>query len=167
MKALLITAVELCLLRRAPQDLPSSVFLLRLMVVLNLLLGILILVANQSGIVSAVLETLFELVLMFAVIYIAMSLMGKLPRFIQTATAILLSSLLPCLLMLLLIVWGYRSEPPEPGLLLLVPVIWIIVVLGHIIRHTFVLPFSIGIAATLLYYIITWILEALLFSVVV
>lgn len=167
LKALLTSAVELCLLRCAPQDLPSSIFLLQLMVALNLLVGIVMVVDAQFGIVRAVLENLFGLVLMLAVIYIALSLRGKLPRFIQTATAMLLSGLLLSLLALPLVAWGHRSESAESELLLLVLFIWSIVVLGHIIRHAFELPLNIGIAAALLYNLIAWNLMSLLFPVAV
>ncbi|MCU7906592.1 MAG: hypothetical protein KZQ76_12265 [Candidatus Thiodiazotropha sp. (ex Epidulcina cf. delphinae)] len=165
MKALLNAAVDLCLLRGAPQDLPVSTFLLLLTAVLNLLVGILMSLDARFELVRAILENLFGLGLTLGVLYMALSLRGWLPRFHQTATAWLLSGLLLGLLALPLVAWRHRGESAESELLLLVVFVWSIVVLGHIIRHAFELPLSAGIAAAVLYTLVAWNLLAMLFPV--
>ncbi|MES9969349.1 MAG: hypothetical protein ABW092_04895 [Candidatus Thiodiazotropha sp.] len=163
--ALFNSAVDLCLLRRAPQDLPGSTSLLWLLAILNLLVGIVMVVDAQLGLYRALLENLFGLLLMLGVLAAALSMKGSLPRFNQTASAMLLSGLLLSLLALPLVAWRHRSESSESDFLLLVLFIWSIVVLGHILRHAFEISLNLGIGIALLYNLMAWSLMSHLFPV--
>ncbi|MEW8505933.1 MAG: hypothetical protein AB2598_04470 [Candidatus Thiodiazotropha sp.] len=167
MKALLNSAVDLCLLRSAPQDLPASIHLLWLLAILNLLVGTAVVLDAELGLYRAVVENLFGLSLMLGLLAAILAVRGRLPRFKQTAIAMLLSGLLLSLLALPLIVWRHRSESTESELLLLSVFVWSILVLGHIIRHAFEISFNLGIAIALLYNILAWSIMSQLFPVAV
>jgi asparagine N-glycosylation enzyme membrane subunit Stt3 len=156
LKALFNSAVELCLLRRAPQDLPASDILLWLLVVLNLLVGSAMVTDAQIGFLSAVLENLFGVVMLLAALAATLGLRGRLPRFNQTASAIFLSELLLSLLAWPLVALRHRGDSAESELLLLVIFIWSIVVLGHILRHAFEISLNLGIVFALLYNLAAW-----------
>ena len=165
MKALLNATIEICFLRRGPQDLPVSVHLMTLAVLMNLLVGVLMVVDAQLGILRAVVQTLFELALMLGALYAVLRLKGLLPRFTQAATALMLSGFLLGMLALPLVTWGQQSQSAESGLLLLAVFIWGVVVFGHIIRHTFDVSINVGIAAALIYTLFAWNLVAAFFPV--
>ncbi|MEW7974346.1 MAG: hypothetical protein AB2540_06110 [Candidatus Thiodiazotropha endolucinida] len=165
--ALLKSAVDLCLLRSAPQDLPASNHLLWLLILLNLLVGTAMVLDGRLGLIRAVLENLFGLALMLGVLTAALSMRGRLPRFNQTASATLLSGLLLSLLALPLVAWRHRSESSESELLLLVLFVWSIVVLGHILRHAFEISLNLGIGFALLYTLMAWSIMSHLFPVAV
>jgi asparagine N-glycosylation enzyme membrane subunit Stt3 len=119
----------------------------------------------QLGLLRALLENVFSLLLMLGVLAAALGMHGRLPRFNQTASAILLSGLLLSLLALPLVAWRHRSESRESELLLLVLFIWSIVVLGHILRHAFEISFNLGIGIALLYTLLAWSIMGHLFPV--
>ncbi len=144
---------------------PASPALFGLLLLLNLMLGILTLTVVRIGVGMAILESLFELAVMLGVLYLALRMRGRLRRFSQTAIALLLSGLLLNLLALPLFSWNQRTASVESGLLVLLLVFWSIVVLGHIIRHTFEVDLNFGIAASVLYTLVTWNLTAVLFPV--
>jgi hypothetical protein len=165
LKALISAAVELCLLRLGPQHIPSSAVLFALLLVLNLLLGTALAMAVELAPVLGLLESLFEVALMLGVLYLALKLARKLGRFSQTAIAIMLYELLLALLALPLFTWYQRGASTEAGLLILVLIFWSIVVLGHILRHAFEVDLNLGIAAAVLYTLVSWNITALLFPV--
>ena len=165
MKALLNTAVELCLLRLGPQQLPASPILLQVSLILNVLVGVLVMMAAKEGLAEAVAESLFEVALMLGVLYMGLKSYNKLRRFNQTASALLISGLLLGLLSLPLVSWNHRSQSAESSLLLLLLIFWSILVLGHILRHAFSVPLNVGIAIGVAYTLFSWNLLALLFPV--
>lgn len=165
MKALLTAMLELCLLRIGPQNLPGAPVLVLLSTGLNLLVGLLLLGQLGETPVQALQECLFDLSLTFGVLLLALKARGLLDRFPQTASAIMLSNLLLNCLALPLAGWSHQAGALEAGLLLRIVVVWNILVLGHILRHTFTLPLSQGVAASLLFTIFSWTLSYLMFPV--
>ena len=165
LKALISAAVELCLLRLGPQQMPTSAVLFALLVVFYLLLGTLLAMAADMDPALGLLESLFEVALTLGLLYLALKLVRKLERFSQTAIAILLFELLLTLLALPLVSWYQRTGSTESGLLMLVLIFWSIVVLGHILRHTFEVDLNLGIAAAVLYTLVSWNIIAMLFPV--
>jgi hypothetical protein len=165
LKALLNYFVDLCLLRTGPQDLPASGVLLSLVTLLNVFVGVVMIADARIGLGTALAESLFEAALMLCVLYIALRLSRRLPRFVQAATALMGSGLLLGLLALPLVAWSHRSESSEAALLLLIVVIWSMVVLGHVLRHTFDIKFHMGLGVALLYTLLSWNLTFMLFPV--
>lgn len=100
MKSLITTAVDLCLLRMGPQDIPASQTLLLVSFVLNFIVGVLMVIGFQADLTRAFLETLFQIVLMLGALYLALHITKRLSRFNQTATALMLSGLLLGLMVL-------------------------------------------------------------------
>jgi hypothetical protein len=166
MKTLLNHFVDLCLLRRGPQDIPFSTQLLAGASLLNVLVGVVMIVDVRTGVFSALAESLFDAGLMLAVLYFALRSQNRLARFVQAATALMGSSLLLGLLALPLISWSRNADSGEAGLLLLALIIWSMVVMGHILRHTFEVGLGIGIGLAFAYTLLSWNLALILFPVV-
>ncbi|MDJ0805364.1 MAG: hypothetical protein QNJ78_00880 [Gammaproteobacteria bacterium] len=166
LKSLLNFFVDLCLLRAAPQDLNGSHLLLKITLILNLVLGVVMIAETRVGITVAILESVFEVSLMLVVLYIGLKLHGSVARFQQTATALMGSGVLLGLLALPLVAWSHHSESSEAGLLLLAVIIWSLVVMGHILRHTFDTRFGLGLGIAVLYTLVSWNLTFMLFPVV-
>ncbi len=168
MKALLNAAVELCLLRRGPQDLPGSAYLLGLALALKVLIDVLIYLGLHKEFGVSLLATLFETGLMMGALYGVLRLKKHLARFTQTLTALMLSNLLVGVLMLPLLGWGSAPPSNEAQLLLLVFSLWILVVFGHILRHSLEIPLGIGIGLAVFYTLFSWsVLEMFFPSMVV
>ncbi|MGD8907901.1 MAG: hypothetical protein PVI92_01040 [Chromatiales bacterium] len=165
MKALINAAVDLCLLRLGPQHMPASSALIALLMLLNLLIGTLMAMLADSGFGMGFLQSLFQLALMLGSLYLVLKWLHKLKRFNQTGSALLLIELLFSLLALPLVSWYQRTTSTESGLLMLVLIFWNIVVIGHILRHAFEVDLNMGIAAAVLYTLVTWNITHLLFSV--
>ncbi|MEN8178206.1 MAG: hypothetical protein ABFS39_06240 [Pseudomonadota bacterium] len=166
MKPLLNFFVDLCLLRAVPQDLTGSSFLLIATAALNLVVGVVMIADARIGVMTALMESLFDLMLMLSVLYVGLRLHGNLARFQQAATALMGSGFLLGLLALPLVAWSHHSESSEAGLLLLALIIWSMVVMGHILRHTFDTRFSLGLGMAMLYTLVSWNLTFMLFPVV-
>jgi hypothetical protein len=79
---------ELCLLRRKPQDLPASTALLAVVLVAGLLGGVLLSVSAGAALLAGIGQTLLDFLLMLGVLHLALEFTDKLPRFLQTATAL-------------------------------------------------------------------------------
>ncbi len=142
---------------------PSSGALFALLLVINLLLGTLLAMVGEIEPTLGLIQSLFELALLLGTLYVALKLAGKLGRFSQTSIAVLLYELLLTLLALPLVSWYQRTGSTESGLLMLVLIFWSIVVLGHILRHAFEVDLNMGIAASVLYTLMSWYLSAMLF----
>ena len=167
MKALINTAVDICLLRLGPQHLPASPVLLLICLLLNLLVGVLMATGVKLGLGEAIAESLFEILLMLGALYLALKIYKKRSRFNQTATALMLSEVLIGLFALPLVSWNQRTQSLESGILLLLLIFWSIVVLGHILRHAFNIPLNVGIAVGVAYTLLTLNLTAVLFPVTI
>ena len=168
MNALFNYFVNLCLLRAAPQDLPSSSALLGVVFVINALIGTLLMATTELGPGLALVESVFELGLMLGVLRIALFLRGHPARFNQSATAVMGSSILMSLLALPLLAGGVASGGGTDAggvMLLLGMVVWSVVILGHILRYTFDLTPGQGVAVAALYSFASYQLTTSLFSI--
>ncbi|WP_295404012.1 hypothetical protein [uncultured Thiocystis sp.] len=151
MRALLIFFVELCALRRAPQDLPASAILLWLMLFADLFAGLLVGMTAGISLWASLLQGIVEIALMLAALTVALQLMKRPGRFLQAGTALLGSGALLGLLALMPLSL-HPTGSQETNLaalgafLLLGLVIWGVVVTGHILRHTFGLTLGQGAA---------------------
>lgn len=155
---------EMALLRRAPQDLPGSVFLLQVLVVLNLGLGILLGLGQFSDPLQALAANLLELVFSAAVLYLGLVSVGKAARWVQSYSAFLGIGLLGGLLVLLFRVLaelsGVNALLDVSGLVLF---FWLMVVMAHIVRHSFDMPLPFAILVVFLYTMVIISLTAYLF----
>lgn len=156
MQALIRFFAELCLLRRAPQDLPASETLFRLALAVNLLTGLLLGLVTGQPLLASLTQGIAELALELGLLYGALRLTRHLGRFIQAGTALLGSGTLIGLVALFpLTLNPTGSEESEAAalgaFLLLVVLAWNLVVTGHIVRHTFGIRLGQGIAIAIAY----------------
>jgi hypothetical protein len=159
---------ELCLLRRTPQDLPASSALLGVVFLADLLTGVML--ASVVGISpgEGLSQTLVDSLLMLALLHTALSLTRHQPRFVQSATALLASSALLSLIAAvplgILLPRDGGNAPESAALFFLALVAWSILVMGHILRHTFDLTLGQGIAIAVIYHFVAYALLGGLFA---
>jgi hypothetical protein len=159
---------ELCLLRRAPQDLPASSVLLAMTLLADLVTGAIFAMAAGVSPFIGLAQSLVDTAFMLALLYGALYLMDRLPRFVQSTTALLGSG---AMLGLIASVPLGLLPPGEEGRaggilapLFLALVLWSILVTGHILRHSFELRLGQGIGIAVLYNLFAYTLLGGLFS---
>ncbi|HYA36787.1 MAG TPA: hypothetical protein VEI74_00720 [Candidatus Methylomirabilis sp.] len=142
------TYLDLCLLRANPQDLPGSNALpVAALAAYGLVdvVGVLDIVAPASALMAAVADTL----MLVAATHLALRWRRLENRFSQT-----LAALAGCGAILSLVVWAVanlagKTIPPE---WIWVPyLVWYTLVFGHVLRHALSIPMLAGIAAGILY----------------
>ncbi len=134
--------VELCLLRRTPQDLPASPALLALMLCIGLFGGVLLAVTAGAGLLAGVGQTALDFLLMLGALHLALKITDKLPRFVQTATALVGADTLIGLIALLPVGLAGPTIEDSPqlllaGLMFMALVAWSVLIVAHILRHAF------------------------------
>jgi hypothetical protein len=168
LQALIQFYFELCLLRKAPQDLSASSALLGVTCGADLLMGMVLAATVGLAPGLGLLQSLADVILMLALLYGAMSLLGRLPRFQQTATALLGSgALIGFIAVVPLSLLPQSSEQQASGgavLLFLAVIVWSILVAGHILRHAFDLRLGQGVGIAVVYNFFAYSLVGGLFS---
>jgi hypothetical protein len=168
LQALIQFFFELCLLRKAPQDLPASSVLVGATLVADLLMGAVLSATVGLSPGLGLLQSLVDVALMLALLYGALHLLDRLPRFQQTAAALLGSgALLGFIAVLPLSLLPRSTEGQESGgavLLFLALIVWSILVTGHILRHTFELRLGQGVVIAVIYSFFAYSLVGGLFS---
>jgi hypothetical protein len=166
--ALIQFFVALCLLRRAPQDLPASTALLGLVLVADLLAGALLGAVVNMPPLLAFAEGVADLVLSLGFLYLALLLLDRRARFVQTATALLGAGAvlgIVAILPLSLLPQGPPGEQsPLAGLLFLILIVWSLLVSGHILRHSFDLRLGQGVVIAVAYNLLAYILISGIYS---
>lgn len=150
---------DLCLLRAKPQDLPASDFLLGVTLSCYTLIGI----ATSTAVLplqQAVLSSLLSALLLAILTHTTLMLRGFAGRLNQTLSALAGSGSL-----LGLIVWPLTASQ-APLLLVAAMVIWSLAVTAHILRHALSMSFSAGIAISVGYLLVSFIIMNSLFPAV-
>ena len=167
MLLLVKTWLELCLLRKGPQDLPASGFFLGLSLGCYALVSWL--VASPSfGITDAALLALVDSGMLAAFVVLLLYLQSKTERINQALSALAGSGSLMGLFALPLVLLVDPGQPAEqvPALLAgvwLLLLIWNLFVMAHIIRHALSSSFAIGLGAAVLYALVSMQVVATLF----
>lgn len=161
--------VDICRLRVAPQDLPTSQFLLvaslAAYAVLALILS-LIQMTPGKALIAAAFDTLLLGLLSYVLLWAR--LFAK--RWPQTCIALAGSGVVLQLAALPVMVWQKQYGPEDtmallPTLLLLVLLFWNLVVVGHILRHALSTNLGMGaVLATVYMYISLSVMKILFFS---
>ena len=159
MQALIRFYVELCLLRRAPQDLPASAALFWAVLAADLAVGLVVGLAAGLPLGASLGQDLVETGLLLGVLYAGLYFTGHPGRFLQAASALLGSSVLISLAALVpLALNPTGSEETDAAalgaLLLLGLLAWSVVVAGHILRHTFAISLAQGAAIAVAFQIL-------------
>jgi hypothetical protein len=159
---------DICLLRRAPQELPASTYLLGFSVCCYALVSVL--VSSQSyPFIQALLLTAVDLGLLVISVSSLLYLQRKTARINQTLSALAGSgSLMGIIALPLLLAIGPETvAEPVPATLLslwLLLLLWNLIVMAHIIRHALSSSFAIGFGVSLLYALLNMQVITTLFS---
>jgi hypothetical protein len=158
-QALIRFYVELCLLRRAPQDLPASAALFWTVLAAELAVGLAVGLAAGLPLGTSLAQDLLEAGLMLGALYAGLYFTRHLGRFVQAATALLGTSALislAALIPLSLNPTGSKETDAAAlgAVLLLGLMIWSTVVAGHILRHTFAISLAQGAAIAVAFQIL-------------
>jgi hypothetical protein len=155
--------VDLCVLRRKPQDLPASPVLLGLVLAAGLGGGLLLATSAGAPLLQGLGQTALDYLLMLAALHLGLRLLDKKPRFMQSATALVGAETLIGLVALLPVALAGPSPEQSPqlilaGLLFLALVVWSVLVTGHILRHAFDLTLAQGIAVAIAFDVVSFLL---------
>lgn len=159
--------VDICLLRRAPQDLPASVPLFTIVIFLSVVIGavgVSDVISGTASIAAAMLDAIIVLVLLRLVLMIQ----NHSPRFLQTATAVFGSSaVLGMIALPLQLVAGDASGEnaiaPIVSIAYLMLLVWVQLVIGHILRHALNVSLTLGVGLALTYSVLSGIVIQTLF----
>lgn len=144
MVSLIKPFLQLCLLNQGPQDLPASRLLLAITAFLYLLVGMAMGWPYYGPVLSLV-QSLFELALLWGFSWSLLRVRRHPGRFVQTAAALTGAGAVLGVLLLPLVYAIYRArmlgEPADLAALSYLAVLgWLLVVYGHIYRHALSLP---------------------------
>lgn len=156
MKKLLRFFIDLCLLRASPEALPSSWWLLWLLLPLQLLVNMALVGDSLGGLDKAFLASGLDVAVLLGWLWMGLRFMNHPERLQQAASALLGCGVLLGLL-LLPIQWALGLEleqAPEPGMgllavLLIALTIWSALVNGSIFRHALGVRLGLGVALAL------------------
>ncbi len=160
MTALFNYFFELCLLRAKPQDIPASGILLGLVIVANVLVGVLAFSGLYGGVARALMAGVVESLFFLTTLGLLLYFKGVTPRFNQAATALLGSStLLAVILIPLYSMSGtgtdHTAVTAVADLGALALLIWSLLIMGHVIRHTIGITFGHGIMFAMTYFLLS------------
>ena len=167
MLLLVKTWLDLCLLRKGPQALPTSGFILGLSLGCYALVSWLV-AAPSFGVMDAALLALADTGMLAVFVILLLYLQSKAARIHQTLSALAGSGCLMGLFALPLVLLVDPGQPAEqvPALLggvWLSLLIWNLFVMAHIMRHALSSSFAIGLGAAVLYALLSMQVVATLF----
>lgn len=160
MRALFELFLDICLLRKGPQDVPAATLLLQLTLLCYALTGLLGRPAAMSLGVGIILLAV-DITLLAGLTYAALYLRGYPTRFQQTLTALygsgaLLQTLfIPAQLWLEQEIAGHGAVA-LPQLLWLGLFAWSVTVMAHILRHALAIPLWGGLLGGIGYILVYW-----------
>ncbi len=139
MRALFDLFLDICLLRRGPQDVPASAALLTAVLGAYGISSMLVLLVSSQA-ATAIIQALLDVGLLAALTYTLLNLSGYQARFVQTLTTLAGTGTLLGLIALPLVLWMSRTASDEGGsgaasLLFLLLLVWSIAVMSHVLRH--------------------------------
>lgn len=148
--------IQICLLRRGPQDLPTSVILLAIALTAHTVMAVLFFAVYESvtrALLSGLLDTALLVVLTGTLLYAQ----RKQARLVQTLTALGGTGAIITLVSLPVSGWYHAaSTQVAPAgfavLLLLILVAWSLAVAGHIFRHALSAPYFVGLVLAVVFY---------------
>jgi hypothetical protein len=160
----LVVVRDLVQLRRGPQDLPYSPPLFALLVVVSVVLDLVLgsVIAGTSNVLA---RSLLSTTLVLALCWTALSLRQFRSRYVQTASALVVCSIVFTLLFLPVIyLAGPAPEAPQQltprqvllGWAMLALIVWNLAVNANILRHALEGPFALGMALATAWALADW-----------
>ena len=174
MASLLRLLLDLCLLRRGPQEMPYSPRLTRDLVLAGVACDLIYVAALEVS--GALPRVGFGLVMALLVPWLLLAWRQRKERYAQTLGALVGTGVLFTLMFLPLALWA-QQHVPEPGVdslsreqiaagwLVLGLLGWRMAVNGHILRHALDLPRMAGLALAMGWFLLEFNLDRLLFGV--
>lgn len=126
--------LDICLLRRGPQDLPASASLLAAAVLASAAVGYPTMRALPAATATPGLDTGFGVIATFAFTYALLHAHGLGNRFVQTASALYATDVVVTGIALVLLTLG-SADTPVTALGLIGLILWNIAIIAHIFRH--------------------------------
>ncbi len=157
--------VDICLLRRAPQDLSASGALFVIVVLISVAVGA-VGVSDVIPGLAAIAAAMLDAVIAMVLLRLALMLKNHSGRFIQTATALFGSSIIMGLIALpLQLAVGDDPQVVTPfvSVAYLLLLIWMQVIIGHILRHALDVSMMLGVGLALTYSVVSGVIIQSLF----
>ncbi len=158
---------EVAMLRRGPEDLPASAFLLRLALVAYVTLSAIGAAFYSDDLGELVAQIGLDVVLVFVFFGVLLTVNRKSARFVQTMTAVLGTGALLYGLRLPLDIWLRMLPEGAPGtvpaLMMLLLAVWSIIITGHILNRALDIPFIGGIVLGVAFFVLNYAAYARLF----
>ena len=160
LRAILNPFIQICLLRRGPQDLPTSGILLAIALIAHTVMSILL--SNVFlGAASALLSGLLETVLLVALTGTLLYVQRRNARLIQTLTALAGTGAIITVIALPISGWLHGADRAAGEgvfvvLLWLILTVWSLAVAGHIFRHALSVPYFLGLVLAVVFYWISF-----------
>lgn len=163
--ALLRLYLGICFLRQGPQDIPSSNFLFRLILLVYLVVGCAVSTLQLEW-AAVFLQVAIQAVVVFVFVWGCLAMSNQGSRFLQTMMAVLGTDALISLIALPLLFWIKADPKVFPAYILLFGLmLWQLVVMGHILRCALDKPFWYGFGFAFLFVYLSYQLMAALFPV--
>jgi len=147
--------LDICLLKKRPQDLPASIEFLVICLLSYTTASILLAIPTLT-IINAVIAGCIETALIMLITYLLLLLKSNKERWLQTTTALSGTGAMFGILALPLFYWvaytaNAKSDQASVNLLVILLVIWNIAVMAHILRHALTVSFTTGVLVSLVY----------------
>jgi hypothetical protein len=161
---------DICLLRAGPQDLPAYSSLLWLSLLAYCAVGLVMSVQNLD-VGSAILLVALDSALLAALLFALLWSRAALERYLQTLIALLGTGAILQLAALPILSWQQASLVDDTvtpalmtaSLLLWIWLLWDLLVIGHILRHTLATRLPIGVLLGVAYLFISYSVTRILF----
>ncbi len=159
MKLLFKLFFDICLLRAKPQDVPASNTLMLLTLLVALVSGVPTIIGHIGGLAPALMIGLIDVVLILVLLRIFLTLTGLSGRLLQTATALFGTGVIMNLLSIpvqILLDSSTESSVSQfiGALLYFALLVWSLVIMAHILRHSFKLQLSSGVLIAMGYFML-------------
>lgn len=155
--------LQVCLFKKAPQDIPYSQLLLRLSIIAFAAISYLLSQLSNSDF-NALLQVSVELIISLGFVAIVLTISNKRKRFVQTATTLVgTDALFSFFAMPILATLSINNENLLAALSMLGLMLWSWLVTIHIIRHAISTSFSFAAGIVFLYIFSTYQIIAVLF----
>lgn len=170
MNSLVVLFWDIARLRKGPADVPDSVFLIRLLVVLSVAVSLLV-GALSMPFLQSILWVSVDLAATVLLLNVALQVRGQRERFNQAFAAILGVGIL--LNIVIAPVYFVIAQQPADAsgeqsagfllsLIFMAIVVWNVMVLGHILSKTFEMARFLGIGFAILYWwLVNWLITTL------
>ncbi len=159
MKPLFKLFFDICRLRAKPQDVPASNTLMLFTLLVAIITGVPAIIGHVGGLASALMIGLVDVVLILVLLRIFLTLTGLSGRLLQSATALFGTGVIINLFsipvqMLLDSSAEYSVSQFVGALLYFALLVWSLVIMGHILRHSFKLQLSSGVLVAMGYFML-------------